>query len=161
MKPNPSIVFLMFQALAKWYHIQVYSSIVSHGSSLCKNETIPTLHLLIVVFISHFFPNEPWFFHSIVTISLAGHTLSLICFTLAWGTSAMSGLISQHLDLYMFWVVPSWPEPLSILLYHSFFQLESSFNSQNMKILSITCLFELVKVNEKTSTQYKFKPFSD
>jgi len=30
-----------------------------------------------------------------------------------------------------------------------------------MKRLSSTCLFELIKVNEKTSTQYKFNPFSE
>ena len=39
------------------------------------------------------------------------------------------------------------------------FQLFS--DSKNMKILPITCLFELVKVNEKMSTQYKFNPFLD
>jgi len=34
-------------------------------------------------------------------------------------------------------------------------------DSQNMEILSSTCIFKLVKVNEKTHTQYKFNPFPD
>ena len=38
-----------------------------------------------------------------------------------------------------------------------FFQLFS--NSDNVKISLSTCLFELVKVNELISTQYKFNPF--
>ena len=38
-----------------------------------------------------------------------------------------------------------------------FFQLFS--DSDNVKILSITCHFELVKVNELISTQYKFNSF--
>ena len=40
-----------------------------------------------------------------------------------------------------------------------FFQLFLDFD--NVKILSSTCLFELVKVNESISTQYKFNPFPD
>jgi len=54
MKPNPSRVL--------------------HGSSLCKNEPIPDLHLVIA-----FLLDEPWLFHSIATISLADHILSLGC----------------------------------------------------------------------------------
>ena len=38
-----------------------------------------------------------------------------------------------------------------------FFQLFSEFD--NVKILPSTCHFELVKVNELISTQYKFNPF--
>ena len=33
--------------------------------------------------------------------------------------------------------------------------------SDNVKRLSSTCIFELIKVNETTSTQYKFNPFPD
>ena len=40
-----------------------------------------------------------------------------------------------------------------------FFQLFS--DSDNVKILPSTCLFELVKVNESIPTQYKFNPFPD
>ena len=40
-----------------------------------------------------------------------------------------------------------------------FFQLFSK--SDNVKRLSSTCHFELVKVNELISTQYKFNPFLD
>jgi len=75
-----SIVSLLFQACVKMKPI---SSIVSHVSSLCKNETIPILPLMIIVFISLFLVDDPWFFHSIITISLADHTLSLGCFTLS------------------------------------------------------------------------------
>jgi len=42
------------------------------------------------------------FFLSIVTISLVNHMVSLGFFTLLLGTFAMGGIISQHLDLYMF-----------------------------------------------------------
>ena len=108
MKPNPSIVFFScFKLVKKWNNFQVSSSIVSNVSRLCKNETILTLPLVISIFISLFLPDEPWFFHSIVTISLANHTLSLGCFTFSWGTSTMSGIINHPLNLYMFWVVPS------------------------------------------------------
>src|ERR1700722_20209189 len=44
MKPNPSRVL--------------------HGSSLCKNEPIPILHLVIVVFIHQILLDEPWLFSS-------------------------------------------------------------------------------------------------
>ena len=40
-----------------------------------------------------------------------------------------------------------------------FFQLFS--NSDNVKRLSSTCLFKLIKVNELISTQYNFNPFPD
>lgn len=40
-----------------------------------------------------------------------------------------------------------------------FFQLFS--DSQNMKILPSTRVFKLVKINEKTSTQWKLSPFLD
>ena len=40
-----------------------------------------------------------------------------------------------------------------------FFQLFS--DSNNVKILPSTCLFELIKVNELISTRYKFNPFLD
>ena len=40
-----------------------------------------------------------------------------------------------------------------------FFQLFS--DSDNVKRFPSTCLFELVKVNELISTQYKFNPFLD
>ena len=40
-----------------------------------------------------------------------------------------------------------------------FFQL--FLDSDNVKILSSTCHFELVKVNELISTQYNFNPFMD
>jgi len=73
--------FSCFNLLKKWNHIQVYSSIVSHVSSLCKNETIPILPLVIVIFINQFLLDEPWFFYSMITISLVDHTLSLACFT--------------------------------------------------------------------------------
>jgi hypothetical protein len=74
----------MFQACVK---MKPSSSILKHSfpcfKLVCKNETIPILPLVIAIFISLFFPDEPWFFHSIVTISLADHTLSLGCFTLS------------------------------------------------------------------------------
>ncbi len=54
---------------------------VLHGSSLCKKETMPNLHLVIVILISSFLLDEPWFFYSIATISLADHMLSLGCFS--------------------------------------------------------------------------------
>ena len=61
------------------------------------------------------FPDEPWFSHSIVTIWLADHMPSLGCFTHSWGTVVMSGLVSQLLNLYFFWVVPPLPEPVATL----------------------------------------------
>ncbi|WP_287256564.1 hypothetical protein, partial [Stenotrophomonas sp.] len=51
---------------------------VLHGSSLCKNEPIPDLHLVIAAY-PLILLDEPWFFHSIATISLADHMLSLGC----------------------------------------------------------------------------------
>jgi len=58
---------------------------VLHGSSLCKNEPTPDLHLVIVVFVSQFLLDEPWLFHSIITIFLANHILSLGCFSFPEG----------------------------------------------------------------------------
>ena len=52
---------------------------VLHGSSLCKNEPIPDLHLVIAIFIRWILLDEPWLFHSIATISFADHMLSLGC----------------------------------------------------------------------------------
>jgi len=54
------------------------SRIVSHVSSLCKNETILILSLLIKHFINLFFLDEAWFSHSIITIFFIDHMLSLV-----------------------------------------------------------------------------------
>ena len=71
--------------------------------------------LLWLSFYQPVLPDEPWFSHSIVTICLADRMPSLGCFTRSWGTAAMSGLVSQPLDLYLFWVVPPLPEPVATL----------------------------------------------
>ena len=95
MKPNPSKVL--------------------HGSSLCKNEPIPDLHLVIAIFIRWILLDEPWLFlfhrHHLFGRSYAFTWL----FILSWGTAAMSGFISQPLDHYMFWAVPPLPEPVATL----------------------------------------------
>ena len=54
MKPNPTIVYFCFKLVKKWKHLQVSSSIASHVSSLCRNETIPTLPLMIAILSAYF-----------------------------------------------------------------------------------------------------------
>jgi len=94
MKPNPSRVL--------------------HGSSLCKNEPIPDLHLMIAVY-----PLNSVRWALVVSFHhhhLFGRSYALTwLFILSWGTAAMSGFISQPLDHYMFWAVPPLSEPVATL----------------------------------------------
>ena len=105
--------------VGKWYlpsiRLTLFQAYFVFVSSLCKNETFPILPLVIAIFISRFLPDEPWFSHSIVTICLADYMPSLGCFTRSWGTAAMSGLVSQPLNLYLFRAVPPLPEPVATL----------------------------------------------
>jgi len=94
MKPNPSKVL--------------------HGSSLCKNEPIPNLHLVIAAYPLHF---ARW---ALVVSFHRNHLFDWSyaftwLFILSWGTAVMSGFISQPLDHYMFWAVPPLPELVATL----------------------------------------------
>ena len=82
MKPNPSRVL--------------------HGSSLCKNEPIPDLHLVIAIFIRWILLDEPWLFHSIATISFADHMLSLGCFYFLEGPQKWVVLLASLLTITCF-----------------------------------------------------------
>jgi len=87
---------------------------VLHGSSLCKNEPIPDLHLVIVVYLLN---SARW---ALVVSFHCHHLFSWSYaftwfFILSWGTTVMSGLISQPLDHYMFWVVPPLLKPVATL----------------------------------------------
>ena len=107
----------------------------------------------------------------------------LIHFMLFWtGLQLMSRLVvhiyfkndlnTKHTFILIFWALIKTKKDLkrTFISFSSFdnsekgtlgvfFQLFS--DSDNVKILSSTCLFELVEVNELISTQYKFKPFPE
>ena len=101
----------LFQACVK---MKPNSSRVSWFQACVKMKPFP-FYLLWFPFYQLVSPDEPWFSHSIITIYLANHMPSLGCFTRSWGTAAMSGLVSQPLDLYLFWVVPSSSKPVATL----------------------------------------------
>ena len=89
---------------------------------------------------------------------------SLCCFTRSWGTAAMSGLVSQPLDLYFFWAVPPSPEPVATLY------TTRSFRRSHLSALFWIFITENIAKNfvimnllngcETISTQYTFTPFS-
>ena len=164
-----------------WGHAY-FSSIVFFFfvSSLCKNETgfkhslslfqacvkmkpFP-FYLLWLPFYQPVFLDEPWFPHSIVTICSADHMPSLGCFTNSWGTSAMSGLFSQPLNLYLFWVVPPSPEPIST---HNTTHCSRRSNLSALfwlikfeKIVETLVVLKSLNGYEKISTQYTLAPSS-
>ena len=89
---------------------------------------------------------------------------SLGCFTHSWGTVAMSGLVSQPLDLYLFWEVPPLPEPIATL--------NTTRSSRRSHLSALFWLSKIEKIvetlvvsnslngYEAISTQYTFTPFS-
>lgn len=88
---------------------KLIASIVSHASSFNKNKTIPILSLTISIFISLLFPDGPWYFHSIVTIYLYDHTISLGFYHFL-RNHCDEWDIRKPVDLYVFCVAPSLPE---------------------------------------------------
>jgi len=74
---------------------------VLHGSSLCKNEPIPDLHLVIATYPLN---SVRW----ALVVSFHRHHLFgwsyafTWLFILSWGTAVMSGFISQPLDIICF-----------------------------------------------------------
>ena len=118
---------------------------------------------MIAILSACFFPDEPWFSHSIVPIFLADHMPSLDFFTHSWGTVVMSGLVSQPLDLYLFWAVPPSPKPVATL--------HTTRSSRRSHLSSLFWLSKIEKIDETLvvsnslngcetiSTQYTFTSF--
>jgi len=57
------------------------------------------------------------------------------------------------------WIETDHFDHIAFYFFFRLFHLSVLFRLPNMKRLSSTCLFKLIKVNEKTSTQYNFNPF--
>jgi len=169
-KPISRIFFSLFQASVKKKPIP---SIVSHISSLCKkwnhSHPIPWFLFLLAFFyymsLGFLIPSSP---------SSWPITHFHLDFTLSWGIVVMSGFYPFLLIFVCFEQFHyDWNQSLSFIPliplggthFYNFFGLhkltkkephgvffQPFLDSQNMKILPSTRVFELIKINEKTST---------
>lgn len=155
-------IFSLFQACVK---LKPISSIVSHISRLCKNETtfkhsFPCFKLLKKWNHSHFIPFDfhfywPFFPKWALVFSFNLHHLLVWSYAFTWFLPFLEELLRwvvllsylltfscfEQFHHYCNHFLPFIPlVPLGVL-FHLF------LDSQNMKRLLRTCLFELIKVN--------------